>query len=277
MIFSRCGPCPFTVRILVLSLFLAGGLLGESGSLRQVSLSSGGEALVATPLRGGWWMTVAGCGQRVGQPQGGLYRLKAMDPVSRLVLLEGGAVAGAGLGLADAVAVGAVLKDFRNGSAARVERRVQLVSGRYLPFTVLEVGMAAAPAGTPLVDGSGRIAAVVSDPAGAGRMYAIPAEVMARVVDDLSVHGVLQRAKLGFALAPGSEVVKVTRVVPASPASEAGMLAGDVLRSIRRRTVRGYGDAVHELFLIRPGETVVVTVLRGKVLKEFRMKALKAG
>lgn len=253
----------------------AGELRAEGGELVQVSLAGGAGAAVASPVREGFWVTVSGCGQRLGEMGPGAHRLRAVDPISRLVLLEG--ASGRPRGLAGVVAAGAGLKDSRNGSAAVVERRVQLVDGRYLPFTVLEVRMSAAPPGTPLVDDGGRMAAVVSDPAGPGLMYAIPAEVVGRVVDDLLAHGGLRRAKLGFALSPGREEARVTRVLPGTPAAEAGMLAGDVLRSIQGRPIHGYGDAVHEMFLLKPGAKVAVTVLRGRILKEFQMKAGSGG
>ncbi|MCU0795069.1 MAG: PDZ domain-containing protein [Akkermansiaceae bacterium] len=271
---ARCGLRQAIGWVLPSILVLTGELSAEAGALAQVSLVSGGESSLASPLRDGLWLTVSGCGQRLGQPVGGAHRLRAVDPVSRLVLLEG--VAGRAQGLAGVVAAGASLKDLRNGAAAVVERRVQLVAGRFLPFTVLEVRMSAAPPGTPLMDGSGRLAALVSDPAGPGKMYAIPAEVIGRVVDDLIQGGGLRRAKLGFALSPANEAAKLTRVLPGSPAAGAGMLAGDVLRSINGRPIQGYGDAVHEMFLLKPGMAAQVTVLRGKVVKEFQLQAVGA-
>lgn len=187
------------------------------------------------------------------------------DPVSRLVIFLADASTGkGGLRLAARSPAGGVLKRPGEGEPLRVVGKVDQVGGRYLPFHLIKLkvsGEIPSP-GTPLLDQAGRVAAVVHQPAGGDELFALPAEVVSRVLEDAR-DGEISRAWLGVTLQPGSGEARVERVVPGSPAEAAGMRPGDVIREISGLRIDGYGDAVNAFFLLRPERPTRVKVRRG--------------
>ena len=143
---------------------------------------------------------------------------------------------------------------------------VKQVGGKILPFALLRVtfGATVPPPGTPLMDDSGRIAAIVFQDAGAGNTgYAIPAEAVSRVQRDICSGGHLVRGWLGLSLRAEAQSPQVIRVLPNSPASASGVLPGDVIVSIGSRQVTDYADAANAFFYLIPGQPVEVKLLRG--------------
>ncbi|MEO8616306.1 MAG: S1C family serine protease [Luteolibacter sp.] len=143
---------------------------------------------------------------------------------------------------------------------------VKQVGGKILPFALLRVtfGATVPPPGTPLMDETGRVAAIVFQDAGAGNTgYAIPAEAVRRVQRDICNGGHLVRGWLGLSLRAEAQSPQVIRVLPNSPASAAGVLPGDVIVSIGSRQVTDYADAANAFFYLIPGRPVEVKLLRG--------------
>jgi S1-C subfamily serine protease len=130
--------------------------------------------------------------------------------------------------------------------------------------------------GTPLLDEAGNVVAIVFQSAGSGDTgYAIPAEAVHRVHRDITTSGRLVRGWLGLALRAESQVPKIIRVLPASPAEAEGIQAGDVLLSIGSRQIKDYADAANAFFYLIPGEPVKVKVLRGVDPLEFTLTPAK--
>ena len=152
------------------------------------------------------------------------------------------------------------------------------VGGKILPLALLKVtfGGAVPPAGTPLMDDAGRVAAIVFQDAGAGNTgYAIPAEAVRRVQRDICNGGHLIRGWLGLSLRSESQSPQVFRVLANSPASAAGILPGDVLTSIGSRQITDYADAANAFFYLIPGQPVKVKLLRGVEQLEFPLTPTK--
>ncbi|MCH7226315.1 S1C family serine protease [Haloferula sp. A504] len=187
-----------------------------------------------------------------------------VDPVSRLVVFRARGNLGSGLPLAAVAPAGGVLKDAGGRGNYQIRDRVERVGGRYLPFTLLRLTTNGPPPrpGTPLLDAGGRVVALAHQPAGKGLFYALPVEVVRRVLDD-SRDGRVSKAWIGLVLNPESGSTKVERVVAGSPAAEAGLRAGDVLTEIGGRRLADYGDAVNAFFLLQPERAVRVKVRRG--------------
>ena len=188
----------------------------------------------------------------------------AVDPVSRLVVFP--VKGGEGLALGVAPSIGS--KVTAGGVELTVESRVKQVRGSYLPFTLLRLkhGGAAPLPGTPLLDSSGKVVGLVHEPAGGQRIYALPSEVIQRILVGAS-EGQVARAWLGVVLNPQSSAPRVVRVVDGSPAAEAGLAGGDLLLEVGGHPVADYGDAVNAFFLLRVGESVNVKVRRnGKLV-----------
>lgn len=154
----------------------------------------------------------------------------------------------------------------------RINGWVKQVGGKILPLALLRVGFdkTVPPPGTPLVDGSGRIAGIVFQAAdGANTGYAIPAEAVHRVRRDVCSSGRLVRGWLGLALRAETQTPQIIRVLPQSPAQAAGVRPNDVLLSVDKRQIADYADAANAFFYLVPGEPVKVRVMRGAETLEF--------
>lgn len=155
---------------------------------------------------------------------------------------------------------------------------VKQVGGKILPFALLRVNFSQAiPApGTPLLDGGGRIVAIIFQSAGSGNSaYAIPAEAVHRVHRDILTNGRLVRGWLGLALRSEAQIPQISSVLPDSPAAAAGIKPNDVLLSIGSRPITEYADAPNAFFYLIPGQPVSVKLLRGVEPLEFTLTPTK--
>ncbi len=108
-----------------------------------------------------------------------------------------------------------------------------------------------------------------------GVAFAIPASTASVVVQGLR-SGRFNRGLLGVVLAPLSDEdamalglpnrrgALVTRVVPRSPAQEAGLRANDVVLKVDGQQVTSELDALRKISLLQPGQTALFTIWRDK-------------
>lgn len=149
---------------------------------------------------------------------------------------------------------------------------VKQVGGKVLPLALLRVNFESGvpPPGTPLVDSSGRVAAIMFQASGGGSTgYAIPAEAVHRVRRDVCNGGSLIRGWLGLALRAENQSPQIVRVLPNSPAEAAGIRSADVLLAVGTRQIYDYADAANAFFYLIPGQPERVRLLRGKEPLEF--------
>ena len=104
--------------------------------------------------------------------------------------------------------------------------------------------------------------------------FAVPVNIATAVMDQLAVHGEMQRGRIGVTtqdLAPDlAEALEldiergalVSRVEPASPAEAAGLQAGDVIVTVNGANVEGSRDLRNAIGLVRVGEKIEVEVRR---------------
>ncbi|MEM8908086.1 MAG: trypsin-like peptidase domain-containing protein [Bacteroidota bacterium] len=139
--------------------------------------------------------------------------------------------------------------------------------------------------GGPLLDSSGRLIGVntaIYSPSGAyaGIGFSIPADVVSWVIPDLIQYGKIKRPSLGIEIASrqvmsrlGMEGVLVLDVIRGSAAEKSGILAtsrdrygsivlGDVITGINDEAINSRGDLVLALEKYKPGDQVVVRLLR---------------
>ncbi|MES2660118.1 MAG: S1C family serine protease [Verrucomicrobiota bacterium] len=155
---------------------------------------------------------------------------------------------------------------------------VKQVGGKILPLALLRVSFSRAvpPPGTPLIDEAGRVVAIVFQSAGNGNTgYAIPAEAVHRVKQDLGSGGKLVRGWLGLALRAESQLPQISRVLPDSPAAAAGIRVNDVILSIGARQVADYADAANAFFYLVPEQPVSVKLLRNAEQLEINLTPAK--
>ena len=201
-----------------------------------------------------------------------VLRAEGLDlPVAELaepaVLRVGHLVLAVGYG--PRVSWGVVSALGRGGRAAPAGDRDQILQ--------LDLTLYPGFSGGPLVDVEGRVVGL--NTSGRSRSFrgAIPAAVVARVVDEIVARGRVSRGYLGVALQPvhlpeetrralpvaGEFGLIVVSVEPGGPAASAGLVLGDVLVALDEQALREPGD-VQAAVASRPvGATVAATLLRG--------------
>ena len=119
-----------------------------------------------------------------------------------------------------------------------------------------------------------------------GYSFAVPVEIVKKVVGDLKEYGVVQRALLGISyreiddeFLQSSEAkeagiketggIYVGSVVDHSAASEAGIKKGDVLTEIDGVQIHSTGDLSETIAKHRPGDKVKITVKRDGAVKQM--------
>lgn len=120
----------------------------------------------------------------------------------------------------------------------------------------------------------------------AGYSFAIPVNIVKKVVSDLIDYREVQRAFLGVSireidskLAEEQGIkelrgVFVQEVNDGSAAKEAGILRGDVITSVNKMTVNSTSELLEQVSRYRPGEKIVVGVSRKGTDKNFNVTLL---
>jgi serine protease Do len=134
--------------------------------------------------------------------------------------------------------------------------------------------------GGALVDLRGNLIGIntaIATPTGtyAGYAFAVPSNIVAKIVDDFLQFGSVQRAFLGITIQDLdwnlakdlglsiSEGVLVNGVVRNGAAAHAGIKQNDVVVRVGDRTVRSSAELLETVATRRPGDEITVTVNRG--------------
>ena len=147
--------------------------------------------------------------------------------------------------------------------------------------------------GGALVNANGDLIGIntaISSPTGsyAGYGFAVPANLVKKVVEDIKKYGLVQRGYLGiqgFDLSDAQAVkqynlqekkniktdkgVMVTSVVPKGSAIDAGIQEGDIITRIDGKTINNFSNLSFQVGSKRPGDKVEVTVLRDGKEKNY--------
>lgn len=136
--------------------------------------------------------------------------------------------------------------------------------------------------GGPLVDTQGRLIGInsaIATPTGAfaGYAYAIPSNIVKKVVNDILKYGTVQRAFLGVYLpnnqsnslnisfSPNSNAIPgfpVIGVVDDGAAAQAGIRKGDIITGLGGEKITSEADLLGAIASHRPGDKVTVTYIR---------------
>jgi S1-C subfamily serine protease len=181
-----------------------------------------------------------------------------------------------------------------SGLVSALGREMAAANGRIIDG-VIQTDAAINPgnSGGPLLDSAGRLigmtTAILSQTgAYAGIGFAVPADTVARVVQQLIEHGRVLRPTMGVQLAPdhlarqaGLEGVLVMEVVPGSGAHKAGLRPtvrtgrqvrlGDVIVTINGKAVRRVDDLLNTLEQHRPGDTLTLGLQRDGAATEVQV------
>lgn len=172
-------------------------------------------------------------------------------------------------------------------SAGIVSARNRALTGSYDDYIQTDAAINRGNSGGPLFDMDGKVVgvntAILSPNGGSiGIGFSMASNVVSRVVDQLEEFGETRRGWLGVhiqdvtadvAEAIGLDAAEGALVtdVPAGPASEAGMMAGDVIMSFDGVTVADTRELVRQVGEASVGKTVRVLVYRDGGTKTLKV------
>jgi Do/DeqQ family serine protease len=114
-----------------------------------------------------------------------------------------------------------------------------------------------------------------------GYSFAVPSNIAKKVVEDIMEYGNVQKAILGIETIPLNsplaiengineiDGVYVARIVEDSGAFDADLKEGDIIKKVDNVDIRKYADLIGYLSAKRPGDELMVSVLRNKELMEL--------
>ncbi len=172
-----------------------------------------------------------------------------------------------------------------SGIVSALGREIQAVTGRTIQG-VIQTDAAINPgnSGGPLLDSAGRLIGVntaIYSPSGtsAGIGFAVPVDVVNRVVPEIIGHGRVIQPGLGITVAHDRlaarleiEGVLIIDVRPDSAAAKSGLrgsrqngdeiVLGDIIMAVNGRPVRSFDDLRNEMDRYRVGEAVTLGIIR---------------
>lgn len=187
-----------------------------------------------------------------------------VDPVSCLVVFRMAGPPARALPLTGVSAAGTAVR-FGSKGAGRLTGVVKQIDGKILPLCLLKVtyeGPAPLP-GTPLTNSAGAVVGVAHQTTAANEGYALPVEVVKRVLEDVQGGGRVVRGWIGLKLQPAVNAPQVTGIQAGSPSALSGVRSGDILMQVGTRRVEDYADAVNAFYFLRPGAATPLRVKRG--------------
>lgn len=117
-----------------------------------------------------------------------------------------------------------------------------------------------------------------------GYSFAIPSNIVKKVVGDIIQYGAVKRAYLGIQMSELTEEVAnylgmnkiegvfVAKVVPNGAADKAGIRDKDIILKVNMQSVNSRSELVERMAQYEPGENVIVRILRNKQIQDFSVK-----
>ena len=171
------------------------------------------------------------------------------------------------------------------GIVSALGREINSVSGRTIQG-VIQTDAAINPgnSGGPLLDSAGRLIGIntaIYSPSGAsaGIGFAVPVNIVNRIVPELIQYGMAMKPGIGVTIANrqiaerlGVKGVLLINIQPDSAAERAGLrgtrrigneiVLGDIIESVNSNTVLSFNDLLNEFDRYRVGDEVVLGIIR---------------
>jgi S1-C subfamily serine protease len=185
-----------------------------------------------------------------------------------------------------------------SGIISALKRRLPTSSGREIT-NVIQTDTAINPgnSGGPLLDSAGRLIGVntaIISPSGsnAGIGFAVPADIVNRVVPELIKNGRVPTPGIGIVAAGeavstrmGVEGVIIVRTAPGSPAERAGIRGvdfvsgalGDVIVKVDGKPVHRLSDLTDQIEQVGAGKSVRITLKRGSETRDVDVNVVDIG
>ena len=137
---------------------------------------------------------------------------------------------------------------------------------KVLPFAYLRVHKvdAALSSGTLLYDEGGKALAFyyVDHDEEQNQGYVVPVQAVERAYADYKKNITISRAWAGLIISSSGTVPEVVSVRPDSPAAKAGIVSGDILTKVGKRSISSYLEAVNAFYYLIPNIEETFTMLR---------------
>ncbi len=168
------------------------------------------------------------------------------------------------------------------GIVSAIGRNLEIIKDQAALESFIQTDAAVNPgnSGGALVDLQGRLVGVntaISSPTGAyaGYAFAIPANIVKKIVADLIEYGTVQRVYLGFGKTtvlnnveaekydlPIQEGIFIQSLNPNGSAAKAGLIAGDVITKIDGKPIKTESNLSEVIVRKRPGDKITITIFR---------------
>ena len=177
-------------------------------------------------------------------------------------------------------------------------RNIRIIKDQYGIESFIQTDAAVNPgnSGGALVNTKGQLVGIntaIASQTGSytGYSFAVPSNLMTKVVDDLITYGSTQRGFLGIRIVnlydlPENEKkerniyinegVYIDEVIDGGAAKSAGLLSGDVIVQIEGKDVKSAPELQSAVGQKRPGDDVNMKVFRNGAIKEIKVKLKKA-
>ncbi|MGB2876332.1 MAG: trypsin-like peptidase domain-containing protein [Gaiellaceae bacterium] len=196
---------------------------------------------------------------KISAPASQLYPLSLGDS-SSLAVGDGVVAIGSPFGLAETVTSGIV---------SALHRTIDSPGGFSIQNAIqTDAAINHGNSGGPLLSSDGKVvgitAQIESNSGGSeGVGFAIPSNTVTSVVKQLVSSGKAQHAYLGVSLDSSAANARVAAVRPGTPATRAGLKAGDIVTALGGSPVTTSGELAGAIAAHKPGDTVTLTYKRG--------------
>lgn len=177
-------------------------------------------------------------------------------------------------------------------------RDLDIIKGKYNIEEFIQTDAAINPgnSGGALVDPEGKLVGIntaIATPTGvyAGYSFAIPSNIVSRIIKDIKENGNIERGRLGvegYDLSKTSEIVKeknlkldrgfyVNKVLPGSGAQFSGVLPGDIVIGANDKEVNTFEDLYNVVEFAKVGDRIKLKVVRNnreKIIDVFLKKGI---
>jgi len=169
------------------------------------------------------------------------------------------------------------------GIVSAKARNINLLGDRAIEsFIQTDAAVNPGNSGGALVNLNGDLIGIntaIATPTGtfAGYSFAVPSNLVAKIIDDLKEFGVAQRGYIGVRIMDvsnldnamieefninESEGVFVSEAIPGSGAAEAGLMPGDIIIEVNNKSVTSMPELQESVAAFRPGDKVALTYIR---------------